>query len=118
MISSKIQEASKLLKAEDTFESRINFVCSERKRFLHLSPKLRKFQCNIQLKCRKWELNKGIFDFGTKEGKWPALWKTVSPHPLNRRQRGSTNKNENGKGENICRWQELVLSHQALKPAT
>jgi ABC-type polysaccharide/polyol phosphate export permease len=26
MISSKIQEASKLLKAEDTFESRINFV--------------------------------------------------------------------------------------------
>jgi hypothetical protein len=39
MISSKIQEASKVLKAEDTFASRINFVCSKRKRFLHLSPK-------------------------------------------------------------------------------
>jgi len=38
MISSKIQEASKVLKAEDTFESGINFVCSE-KRFLNLSPK-------------------------------------------------------------------------------
>jgi len=33
MISSKIQEASKVLKAEDVFESRLNFVCSE-KRFL------------------------------------------------------------------------------------
>jgi len=124
MISSKIQEASKVLKAEDTFESRINFVCSK-KRFLHLSPQWRKSQCNIQLKCRKWKLNKGIFDFGTKEGKWPALcssqcnsWKTASPHPMNRRQRGSTNKNENGKGENLCHWQELVLSHQAPNPVT
>jgi len=79
----------------------------------NLSSKWRKFQ----LKCRKWKLNKGIFDFGSKEAKWPALcsshcnsWKTVSPHPLKRRQRGSTNENENGKGENLCRWQELVLS--------
>jgi hypothetical protein len=114
-----------VLKAEDTFASRINFVCSKRKRFLHLSPKWRKFQCKIRLKCRKWKLNKGIFDFGTKEGKWPALCsshcnssKTVSPHPLNRRQRGSTNKNENAKGENLCCWQELVISHQALNPVT
>jgi hypothetical protein len=38
MISSKIQEAGNVLKAEDTFESRINFVCSE-KRFLHIGPK-------------------------------------------------------------------------------
>lgn len=34
MISSKIQEASKVLKGEDVFESRLNFVCSEKKRFL------------------------------------------------------------------------------------
>jgi hypothetical protein len=42
----------------------------------------------------------------------------VSPHPMNRRQRAFTNKNENGKGENLCRWQEIVLSHQALNPVT
>jgi hypothetical protein len=125
MISSKILEASKGLKAKDTFQSRIHFVYSEKKRFLHLSPKWRKFQCNIQLKCRKWTLNKGIFDSAIKEGMWPTLcssycnsWKTVSPHPLNRRQKGSTNKNKYGKGENLCRWQELVLRHQALKWVT
>jgi len=31
-----------------------------------------------------------------------VIHEKVSPHPMNMRQRGSTNKNENGKGENPC----------------
>lgn len=48
MISSKIQEASKVLKAEDTIESRINFVCSEKKRCIISAQNEGNFSWNVE----------------------------------------------------------------------
>lgn len=119
MISSKSQEACKMLKAEDTFVSRINCECSEMKRFLCLSPKWRKFNSVIfGWNCRKWTLNKAFLTLALKGDKWPAShcshcnWqKTVSPYPLTRRYRGPKNKNEYDKRGSLCHRQKSYLSH-------